>query len=365
MECKFSSSRWPDLVSGPQGSRFDSCRAHHFLNTRRPPSRLLKVATVATNVATRIWLDSDRSQSSDSGLGASRPHSPAALAVSDQNGLMRDGLGVFLVAVGLSLTVLLQDKLGLVIAFAEAHYVGGNAKRKSIYLSKINRSVPVIIVSAATLERKVDRVTAHRTWLDQRSARCRCRFRCALTQRVSKKCRKLILKAVRMASTHRLAQSQSLPVKALRGEPMISTSAGVNAPLVAAIVRWLTEGTGEPPNILREEPPDQMAAALAQSGNAFALMTEHRAIYAATRGLVYRRLTPAPVIEYGVAHPLENRSAALASLLRTVHEIVPPLPVDLPAGSELLGAGRVATATSKNGGANGAVSGQFVQQLRE
>jgi hypothetical protein len=31
---------------------------------------------------------------------------------------MRDGLGVLLVAVGLSWTVLLRDKLGLVIAFA-------------------------------------------------------------------------------------------------------------------------------------------------------------------------------------------------------------------------------------------------------
>jgi hypothetical protein len=31
---------------------------------------------------------------------------------------MRDGLGVFLVVVGVSWTVLLRDKLGLVIAFA-------------------------------------------------------------------------------------------------------------------------------------------------------------------------------------------------------------------------------------------------------
>ena len=42
----------------------------------------------------------------------------AALVISDQDGLMRDGLGVLPVAVGLSWTVPVGDKLGLVIAFA-------------------------------------------------------------------------------------------------------------------------------------------------------------------------------------------------------------------------------------------------------
>lgn len=140
-----------------------------------------------------------------------------------------------------------------------------------------------------------------------------------------------------MAPTNHLADSESVPVKALRGEPMIATSAGVNAPLVAATIRWLTEGSGEPPNIIREEPPDQMAAALAQSGNAYAVMTEHRAILAAAEGLVYRRLKPTPVIEYGFAYLKENVSPALANLIKTVEEVAPPLPADLPADSELLG----------------------------
>ena len=142
-----------------------------------------------------------------------------------------------------------------------------------------------------------------------------------------------------MAQTHPLTEMKTVPVSCLRGQPMISTSAGVNTPLLAATFRWLTEGMGAPPKIIREEPPDQMPAALAQSGNAFALMTEHRAILAAADGLVYRRLTPTPVIEYGVAYLQENRSPALANLLRTVESIAPPLPADLPAGSELLGAG--------------------------
>jgi DNA-binding transcriptional LysR family regulator len=139
-----------------------------------------------------------------------------------------------------------------------------------------------------------------------------------------------------MAATHYLTERKSVPVECLRGEPMISTSAGVNAAPVAATLKWLTEGTGEPPNIVREEPPDQMAAALAQSGNAIALMTEHRAVRAAADGLVYRRLTPTPVIEYGMAYLQEIRSAALTNLLETAESIAPPLP-DLSADTELLG----------------------------
>jgi len=139
-----------------------------------------------------------------------------------------------------------------------------------------------------------------------------------------------------MPPAHRFAQMERVPIELLRGEPMITVSPGVNAPLAAAAVSWLIKHTGEPPNIVSEEPPDQMAAALAQSGIAVALMTEHRAVIARTDGLEYRPLTPAPVIEYGVAHLRDNPSPALANLLAIVEGVAPPLPADLPAGSELL-----------------------------
>jgi DNA-binding transcriptional LysR family regulator len=142
-----------------------------------------------------------------------------------------------------------------------------------------------------------------------------------------------------MTPAHHLAQMESVPVACLRGEPMIGVSAGVNAPTAAATLRWLTKYTGEPPNIVREEPPDQMAAALAKSGNAVALMTEHRAEIARTDGLVYRKLSPAPVIEYGVAYARDNLSPALANLLKTIEAVTPPLPAELPADTELLGGG--------------------------
>jgi hypothetical protein len=141
-----------------------------------------------------------------------------------------------------------------------------------------------------------------------------------------------------MSPAHHLAQMDRVPVSCLRGEPLIAVSAGVNGPLAAATLRWLTTYTGEAPNVIQEEPPDQIAAALAQSGNAVALMTEHRALLARAGGLEYRRLSPAPLIEYGAAFARDNQSPALANFLKTVEDVAPPLPADLPPGSELLGA---------------------------
>jgi len=150
---------------------------------------------------------------------------------------------------------------------------------------------------------------------------------------------------VAMMPTHPLAQMERVPVECLRGEPMVAVSAGVNGPLATAILRWLTKYTGEPPNIVREEPPDQITAALAQSGNAIALMTMHRASLAKADGLVFRRLSPAPVIEYGAAYPREDQSPALASLLKVLDDLAPSLPAHLPPDSELLATGRAHVAT--------------------
>ncbi len=89
----------------------------------------------------------------------------------------------------------------------------------------------------------------------------------------------------------------------------------------------------------------QITAALAQSGNTIALMTMHRASLAQADGLVYRRLSPAPVIEYGAAYPRENQSPALASLLKVVDDLAPSLPADLPPDTELLVAARAHVGT--------------------
>jgi len=139
-----------------------------------------------------------------------------------------------------------------------------------------------------------------------------------------------------MHPEHHLTQMECIPMERLKGEPIISATSGVNPQLVAASLAWLTRATGEPPNIVREEPPDQMAGALAHSRNAIGFMTEHRAILARAEGLEYRSLVPKAFIEYGCAHVRDNPSRLLANLLQVVDEITPQLPEGLGAGAEFV-----------------------------
>lgn len=139
-----------------------------------------------------------------------------------------------------------------------------------------------------------------------------------------------------MTPENPLAAMDRVPVERLRGEPLIGVSPGVNGPMAAASMTWLEKHIGQTPNIVREEPPDQIAAALARSGNAIAMMTVHRAEIARSDGLVYRGLSPAPVIEYGAAYMRDDPSPALANLLEIVDEVVPPLSTEPPPGTELM-----------------------------
>jgi DNA-binding transcriptional LysR family regulator len=137
-------------------------------------------------------------------------------------------------------------------------------------------------------------------------------------------------------ATHRFAQLERVPIESVRGEPIVAVVPGTNPKLNAASVDWLTKYTGEPLNIIREEPPDQIAGALQRSGNAIAFMSIHRAVIARAEGLDYRPLMPAPFVEYGVAYARDNPSPPLANLIAIVDDMAPPVFPDLPNDSELL-----------------------------
>ena len=140
-----------------------------------------------------------------------------------------------------------------------------------------------------------------------------------------------------MSANHRLTKMEAVPLECLRGEPMIAVSPGVNDALAAVVMTWLTTHIGEAPNVVRQEPPDQMAAALSQSRRMVALMTKHRAEVGQAEGLEHRTLMPTPVIEYGLAYRHDRHSPLLANFLKTVDFVVPRLPTELPVGTELLG----------------------------
>jgi DNA-binding transcriptional LysR family regulator len=141
-----------------------------------------------------------------------------------------------------------------------------------------------------------------------------------------------------MAPTHRLAALDSVPVGELRGEPFIALSSGVNNVMAKSLISWLAHHLGEDPNVVAEEPPDQMAGAVAHRGKAVTLLTEVRASGAAGLGVVYRRLIPTPMLEYGVAYRKDNHSAPLADMLEIVDELATPLAKALPDGCEIMSA---------------------------
>ena len=137
-----------------------------------------------------------------------------------------------------------------------------------------------------------------------------------------------------MTPANHLAAMQTIPIVCLRGEPIIAVTSALGSPHVSASLRWLAGQLGEEPNIVAEEPLDQIPAAVALSGLAVTLSTADRAALWEGEGLIARRLAPMPFVDYGVAYCNGNGSPALLNLLGIVDELAPPLPDKLPEGGE-------------------------------
>jgi DNA-binding transcriptional LysR family regulator len=136
--------------------------------------------------------------------------------------------------------------------------------------------------------------------------------------------------------SHRLAALEVVPVRELRGEPIIALAPGVNNAMARAEINWLAGHFGSEPNVVAYEPPDQLAGAVAHRQNAVTLLTVARASAAAASGIVYRHLWPTPMLEYGIAFRKDNKSAALAQLLAIVDERAAPLSREPSAQYEIL-----------------------------
>jgi DNA-binding transcriptional LysR family regulator len=151
-----------------------------------------------------------------------------------------------------------------------------------------------------------------------------------------------------MAPNHHLAARVSVPVAELRGERFIGVSSGVNTAFAKDLSAWLTRHMGEPPRIVASEPPDQIASAVATSGGAVAVMTETRALVGESVGIVYRKLAPTPMIEYGIAFRKDNPSQPLADFIKAIDDSAPTITDGLLAGYEAVSRSSPARAASQN-----------------
>ncbi|HXD81143.1 MAG TPA: LysR family transcriptional regulator [Candidatus Acidoferrum sp.] len=137
-----------------------------------------------------------------------------------------------------------------------------------------------------------------------------------------------------MTAANHLAPMQTVPIECLRGEPIIAVNPSVGSLHVSAGRRWLAAHLGEEPNIVAEEPMDQVPSALVHSGVAVTLMTADRAALWARGGLISRPISPTPIVEYGVAYAKSTKSPVLLKMLGIVDEIAPALPDHLSQGTE-------------------------------
>ncbi len=119
---------------------------------------------------------------------------------------------------------------------------------------------------------------------------------------------------------HKLAVLDTVPVEALRGVPLILSPASENPAMTAALSRWLTRLTTGDLKVVAEEPADQALEAVAVSGSMAAVVSSWRALAGATR-VVFKALSPAPLVEFAVAYRTDDPNPLLKHLLMKMNEI--------------------------------------------
>jgi len=139
-----------------------------------------------------------------------------------------------------------------------------------------------------------------------------------------------------LGPSHHLAQMESVPVKALRGEPMGLPPTAVNPPLINALRHWLASHTGEDLNVVSEDPTDLAIETIARSGSAGILVIRRYAAMQPADDIAYRSMSPAPLIELALAYREDNPSPMLANLLKVVDELAPTYSSSAPPDGELV-----------------------------
>jgi DNA-binding transcriptional LysR family regulator len=149
-------------------------------------------------------------------------------------------------------------------------------------------------------------------------------------------CRDRIVLA--LPASHHLARLEQVPVKALRREPLIIFASSNYRDFSSTLERWLAGRMGAEPNVVAHEPPDNAHEAVAHSTSFITFANGSRAESAPVPGIAYRRLSPEPLIDFGLAYFRDDESPTLSNLLRLVNEMAEGEPGEMPAGSELLAA---------------------------
>jgi DNA-binding transcriptional LysR family regulator len=141
-----------------------------------------------------------------------------------------------------------------------------------------------------------------------------------------------------LSPNHRLARLEQVPVKAIRREPLVIFASSQYKAFIVELERWLFAEMGGELNIVAHEPPDQALEAVARSDSLVTFANGVRAASNPVPGIAYRRLSPEPLIDFGLAYFRDDESPSLAKLLRLIDEMAAGQPGDVPEDSVLLAA---------------------------
>jgi DNA-binding transcriptional LysR family regulator len=123
---------------------------------------------------------------------------------------------------------------------------------------------------------------------------------------------------------HPLAEMDPVPVERLRGEPMGLPPAAANPNLIGTLRRWLVRHTGDELNVVSEDPTDLAMQTVAKSASAAILIVLRYAPMPPPDGIVYRSLSPAPLIEFGLAYRSDDPSPIVANMVQLARELAGP-----------------------------------------
>jgi DNA-binding transcriptional LysR family regulator len=126
--------------------------------------------------------------------------------------------------------------------------------------------------------------------------------------------------ALALRSDHHLAAMDPIPVSALRGEPVGLPPAASNPYLLGALRRWFVKHLGEELNVVSEDPTDIALETVARSGAGGVFVVPRYLLMEPAPGLVYSRLSPAPLFELAIVYSHGNESPTLANLREVVDD---------------------------------------------
>ncbi len=135
--------------------------------------------------------------------------------------------------------------------------------------------------------------------------------------------------------SHRLAEMDRVPVRELRSEKLNLFPSYMNPGSVGSLRAWLVRHTGTSLNVVAEEPPDQAIEAVSLGGP-IAFISSRVAKSMSVPGVVFRPMSPAPLMTLAIAYLKDNPAPILASVLRTIDEVASAHQEQLPLDVEVL-----------------------------